>query len=110
MKEWNQGEIVQKCVEPNSYLVKADNDKVHRRTRNHLQICQIPDKEIGKVQETFQNKGNAESALACIVDDLVTSETVSKEVDKRTAPAKTPKPVRRSTRSTKDHEPDRLKY
>lgn len=35
-KEWEQGQIIGKCKEPRSYLIKDENNRILRRNSNHL--------------------------------------------------------------------------
>ena len=40
-KNLKKGEIIRKCLEPNSYMVHAENGNMYRKTGNHLKMQQI---------------------------------------------------------------------
>ena len=44
VKEWNEGEIVQKCVEPNSYIWL--NQKTTKYTEEHITISRFARSQI----------------------------------------------------------------
>ena len=134
-KKWYQGEIVQMCKEPNSYLVKSVNGATYRRTRNHIKPCQIPDPETSHRSTVWKPAEDLKTSLKLHADNSIAADKVvlskpaqqpilnaepSKAIPIQSAKlrladvpkAATPKrsSPRRSTRTNKGQEPLRLQY